>query len=110
LTFSVTFVVSGTFIPILCSRAECMWLTSVYFWPSYYIAQLRMLPLRKSRHEWNDNIKMHLQEIVWPNVDWILSSQIRGKLKAVWTWQWNLRYINVCFVSFVNSVHLKVIH
>ena len=41
--------------------------------------QLRMLPLRKSRHEWNDNIKMLLQEIVWQDVSWIPSSQFRGK-------------------------------
>jgi hypothetical protein len=26
--------------------------------------QLSMLPLRKSKHEWNDDIKMHLKETV----------------------------------------------
>jgi hypothetical protein len=28
-------------------------------------------PLRRSRHEWIDNIKMNLREIEWGGMDWI---------------------------------------
>jgi hypothetical protein len=31
----------------------------------------------KSRHRWEDNIKMHLEEIGWEGMDWIYLAQAR---------------------------------
>jgi hypothetical protein len=36
-------------------------------------------PLGKSRHRWEDNIKMYFKETGWVDVDWIHLAQDRGQ-------------------------------
>jgi len=30
-----------------------------------------MIPLRRPRHKWEDNVRMDIREIVWEGVDWV---------------------------------------
>jgi hypothetical protein len=48
-------------------------------------------PLGRPRHEWVDNIKMDLGEIVWGGVDWIGLTQDRDKWRALVNAVINLR-------------------
>jgi hypothetical protein len=34
-------------------------------------------PLRRPGRRWEDNVKMHLREIIWEVVDWIHLPQVR---------------------------------
>jgi hypothetical protein len=40
-------------------------------------------PLGRSRHRWEDNIKMDLQEVGWEGVDWIDMAQDRDWWRAI---------------------------
>jgi hypothetical protein len=35
-----------------------------------YVARERKRPLRRTRHSWEDNIRMNLEKIGWEVVDW----------------------------------------
>jgi hypothetical protein len=39
--------------------------------------------LERSRHGWEDNIKMDLQEVGWRGMDWIALAQGRDKWRAL---------------------------
>lgn len=38
-----------------------------------------MRPLARSRHRWDDNIKVDLQEVRWGGMDWITLVQNRDR-------------------------------
>lgn len=40
-------------------------------------------PLRRSRFEWEDNIKMHLPKVGWRGMDWIAVAQDRDRWQAL---------------------------
>jgi hypothetical protein len=40
-------------------------------------------PLGRSRHRWEDNIRMDLREIGWGGMDWIHLAQDRGQWRAL---------------------------
>jgi hypothetical protein len=40
-------------------------------------------PLGRTRHRWGNNIKIHLREIGWGDVDWIGLVQDRDKWRAL---------------------------
>jgi hypothetical protein len=40
-------------------------------------------PLRRPRRRWEDNIRMHLREIVWGGVERIHLAQNRGQWRAL---------------------------
>jgi len=40
-------------------------------------------PLGRTRHRWEDNIKMYLTEIGWEGVDWIHLAQDRDQWQAL---------------------------
>jgi hypothetical protein len=37
----------------------------------------RNRPLGRPRHRWKDNIKLHIQEVGWVGMDWIVLAQNR---------------------------------
>jgi fatty-acid desaturase len=39
----------------------------------------RKRPLGRSRHRWEDDIRMDVREIWWEGVDWMLLTQNRGQ-------------------------------
>jgi hypothetical protein len=41
-----------------------------------------MRPFGKPKLRWNDNIKMHLQEVLWEGVDWVVA-QDRDSWRAI---------------------------
>jgi hypothetical protein len=41
-----------------------------------------MIPLGRTRHRWDNNIKMDLKEIFYDGVDWIDVAENREKLRA----------------------------
>jgi hypothetical protein len=41
------------------------------------------IPLGRSRHRWENNIRMDLREIRWEGVDWIHLAQDRDQWRAV---------------------------
>jgi hypothetical protein len=43
----------------------------------------KKIPLGRSRHRWEDNIKMDVGEIGWEGVDWIHLDQERVQWRAV---------------------------
>jgi hypothetical protein len=43
----------------------------------------RKTPLRRPKHTWEDNIKMHLREIALEGVDWIHWTQDRDQWQAL---------------------------
>jgi hypothetical protein len=49
-------------------------------------------PLGRSRHRWEDNIKMDLQDVVFGNMDWIELVQDRDSWRALVTAVMNLRF------------------
>jgi len=51
----------------------------------------RMRPLARSRHRWNDNIKVDLQEVRWGGMDWIILAQDRDRWRALVDVVMNLR-------------------
>jgi hypothetical protein len=48
-------------------------------------------PLRRPRRRWEDNIKMHLQEVGCGGVDWIELDQARDRWRALVNAVMNLR-------------------
>jgi hypothetical protein len=48
-------------------------------------------PLGRSRHSWEDNIKMDLSEIVCENVDWLHMAKDRAQWRALVNTDTNLR-------------------
>jgi hypothetical protein len=48
-------------------------------------------PLGRSRHRWEDNIKMDLREIEFGDVDWINLDQDKDRWRAVVNTVMNLR-------------------
>jgi hypothetical protein len=48
-------------------------------------------PLERSRHKWEDNIKMDLQDVGCGNMDWIELAQDRGRWWAFVNAVMNLR-------------------
>jgi hypothetical protein len=40
-------------------------------------------PLGRSRHRWEDNIKMDLQEVGWQGMDWMDLAQDRDRWQAL---------------------------
>jgi hypothetical protein len=42
-----------------------------------------MRPLARSRHRWDDNIKVDLQEVRWGGTDWITLDQDRGRWRVL---------------------------
>jgi hypothetical protein len=48
-------------------------------------------PLRRSRHRWEDNIKMDLREIGWVGMDWFDLAQDRDQWRALVNTVMNLR-------------------
>jgi hypothetical protein len=48
-------------------------------------------PLERSRHRWDDNIKMDLQELGWWGMDWSELAQNRDMWRAVVKAVMNLR-------------------
>ena len=42
-----------------------------------------MRPLARSRHRWDDNIKVDLQEVRWGGMDWITLDQDRGRWRVL---------------------------
>jgi hypothetical protein len=51
----------------------------------------RRRPLGRLRHRWLDNIKMHLVEVGWGDVDWFGLAQDRNSWKALVNSVLNLR-------------------
>jgi hypothetical protein len=45
----------------------------------------RKRPLRRPRHEWEDNVSLNLREIGWEVVDWIYLTQDRDQGGLLWT-------------------------
>jgi hypothetical protein len=43
-------------------------------------------PLRRAMCRWDDNLKMHLQEMGWGGVDWIDLAQDRDRWQALVKW------------------------
>jgi hypothetical protein len=43
----------------------------------------RNRPLARTRRRWEDNIKMHLQEVGWCGIDWIEMAQGRDRWRAL---------------------------
>jgi hypothetical protein len=50
-----------------------------------------MRPLGRPRRRWVDNIKMHLREVGWGNVDWIGLDKDRNRWRALVNSVLNLR-------------------
>ena len=50
-----------------------------YFW----WGNLREKPLGRTRHKWEDNIKMDLQEMGWGGMDWIDLVQDRDRWRTI---------------------------
>jgi hypothetical protein len=50
-------------------------------------------PLGRSRHRWEDRIRMYLREIGWGSVDWIQLAQDRDRWRAVVVTVMNLRVL-----------------
>jgi hypothetical protein len=48
-------------------------------------------PLGRSRHRWEDNIRMDLREIGWSGMDWIDLAQDRDQWRALVNAVMNLR-------------------
>jgi hypothetical protein len=48
-------------------------------------------PLRRPRRRWLDNIRMHLVEVGWGEVDWIGLAQDRDRWRALVKLVLNLR-------------------
>jgi hypothetical protein len=40
-------------------------------WTKYWLESLKEEATRKPRRRWDDNIKMHVREILFGGVDWI---------------------------------------
>jgi hypothetical protein len=40
-------------------------------------------PLGRSRHRWEDNIKLDLREVGWGDIDWINLAQDRDRWRAL---------------------------
>jgi hypothetical protein len=51
----------------------------------------RKRPLGRPRRRWVDNIRMHLGEVGWGDVDWIGLDQDRNRLRALVNLVLNLR-------------------
>ena len=47
--------------------------------------------LGRPRHSWENNIKMHLQEVGCGSMDWIELTQDRNRLRALVNAEMNLR-------------------
>ena len=47
--------------------------------------------LERPRHRWEDNIKMDLQEVGWPGMDWIELVQDRDSWRTLVTGVLNVR-------------------
>jgi hypothetical protein len=50
-------------------------------------------PLGRSRHRWEDNIKMDFQEVGWGGMDWIDVAQDRDRWRALVSAVMNLRVL-----------------
>jgi hypothetical protein len=48
-------------------------------------------PLGRPRYRWEDNIKIHLQEVEWVGIDWIDLAQDRDRWRALVYTVMNLR-------------------
>jgi hypothetical protein len=48
-------------------------------------------PLARPRRRWDDNIKMHLQEVGWEGMDWIDLAQDMDRWRALVNAVMNLR-------------------
>jgi hypothetical protein len=48
-------------------------------------------PLRIPRRRWENNIKVHLEEVGWGGMDWIAVDQDRGRWQALVNAVMNLR-------------------
>ena len=48
-------------------------------------------PLARPRRSWDDNIKMHLQEVGWEGMDWIYLAQDMDRWRALVNAVMNLR-------------------
>ena len=48
-------------------------------------------PLARPRRRWDDNIKMHLQEVGWEGIDWIDLAQDMDRWRALVNAVMNLR-------------------
>ena len=52
----------------------------------------RKKPIRRTRRRWEDNIKMHLQEVGCRGMDWIELARDRDKRRALVTAVRNFRF------------------
>jgi hypothetical protein len=50
-------------------------------------------PLGRTRHRWEDGIRMDLREIGWGSVDWIQLAQDRDRWRALVNTVMNLRVL-----------------
>jgi hypothetical protein len=53
----------------------------------------RKRPLGRSRHRWEDGIRMDLREIGWGSIDWIQLAQYRDQWQALMNTVMNLRVL-----------------
>ena len=58
--------------------------------------------LERSRHSWEDNIKMDLQDVGWGGMGWIDWLRTGSGSWCLWMWQWTFRFHNmqgVCWLA-----------